>query len=1046
MAGAFTGPIGGSVPGRVIVRPESPFVPTTRAAPVVVVDLGHGRWWSRARGGRAFDSGTYQRGVAESAVVEVYGKLLADRLAARGVHVVVSRGTNDGNRDNNLDSRMALPDTVGARLMLSLHADSHSARSPVDASIMHGATEQSGQFAESIRRAYAQHPTLRAHRVEIKPDSELRILQGNARDIRKVLFELGNLASPAAAARLQDPAYREGVLQALEAAVVADLAAQGITLAQGQGRVQWGDPARGYADPRTFHGTHPEVVRLASLVHAPDANTVKLLQQSLRPYGYNGPIDGQRGSGVARAVAAFEAIHVNPRLSYDQLPEAARQQLVGNLRQLGYDVSTPDAIQQSAGRFRTDHGASLHLDPSNTGGADSSLVAASSVVVAQRQHLARGTSTTLPTQYAFHKPGGALHTVGHHSDAAQQAWKRFVETHRGHPVIHSTPIGRPIDPAARRERDADVSQVTSLAGSRWGSYHAGTDMVPKTGDPKIVATADAVVLFTGQIAGYGNTVILGHADGSQTLFGHMDTFNPKLKVGQTIPRAHWLGHMGATGNVVSSNGGSGAHLHWEVLGSNLRIVENPRIAGHDRPIERQGQEFSHSRSVAAATAQERALGFARSHDHALLQHAGPPRFKRQELSQDAGVLHQVQGRSGNHFTGARMEVVRAEPDKPDFIRINGKDFDFPPPRPEDAGRDRYLMFTYETRVAPLSRREQDGKPHSRPDYARALMVRVDAQGKVQYVGDFSSGGHGNGPFWGMTDGLLQANHQGVGRDATPHAIVASPINWQATHLRTSGTFEGSVTLDLSTTIPNWRHVSHGIENGSGRTELIFHGRKMALGSHGCLVVEPPKLEEMNGEFAFTKTQTATQPTHVQVVRNSSLQERVVHRAVERPVEPLIERPVEISPELILPPSLRRLLRPPRDGAPGERDVAPPSWFDHVAPPVQERRRPDPPPQPKPPEIELPPIEFKRNPFEITQSTPADPAVRLSSSTLPPETRDHFQQLIAEQVSVLKLQEQMIAIADANHTDNKEPAATPDVRQATDDGQDKKRDDGRAMTA
>ncbi|WFR68206.1 M23 family metallopeptidase [Curtobacterium flaccumfaciens] len=57
--------------------------------------------------------------------------------------------------------------------------------------------------------------------------------------------------------------------------------------------------------------------------------------------------------------------------------------------------------------------------------------------------------------------------------------------------------------------------------------------------------------------GYGNQVLLQHADGSQTRYGHLSQIG--VRGGQTVTAGQRIGAVGNTG--VST----GAHLHFEVI-------------------------------------------------------------------------------------------------------------------------------------------------------------------------------------------------------------------------------------------------------------------------------------------------------------------------------------------------------------------------------------------------------------------------------------------------------------------------------------------------
>ena len=99
----------------------------------------------------------------------------------------------------------------------------------------------------------------------------------------------------------------------------------------------------------------------------------------------------------------------------------------------------------------------------------------------------------------------------------------------------------------------------------YGSYphfHTGIDLVEPFGSP-VFAADDGVVAAVGNSgSGYGIFVVIVHAGGLDTLYGHLST--PLVKVGQTVSQGTPVGLEGSTGN------STGPHLHFE-----LRINQKP---------------------------------------------------------------------------------------------------------------------------------------------------------------------------------------------------------------------------------------------------------------------------------------------------------------------------------------------------------------------------------------------------------------------------------------------------------------------------------------
>jgi murein DD-endopeptidase MepM/ murein hydrolase activator NlpD len=90
--------------------------------------------------------------------------------------------------------------------------------------------------------------------------------------------------------------------------------------------------------------------------------------------------------------------------------------------------------------------------------------------------------------------------------------------------------------------------------------HEGVDFAGPRGTA-IRATSEGVVTRAGWHGGYGNTVIIRHAFGIETLYAHLSSID--VREGQRVSRGDRIGGMGTTGR------STGVHLHYEVrLGGN----------------------------------------------------------------------------------------------------------------------------------------------------------------------------------------------------------------------------------------------------------------------------------------------------------------------------------------------------------------------------------------------------------------------------------------------------------------------------------------------
>jgi murein DD-endopeptidase MepM/ murein hydrolase activator NlpD len=90
-------------------------------------------------------------------------------------------------------------------------------------------------------------------------------------------------------------------------------------------------------------------------------------------------------------------------------------------------------------------------------------------------------------------------------------------------------------------------------------FHAGVDLAAAEGTP-VRAADGGTVTFSGvsgsMTSGYGQMVIIDHGNGRETYYAHLSTMD--VKEGQQIAPGDVLGNVGSTGGVT------GAHLHFEV--------------------------------------------------------------------------------------------------------------------------------------------------------------------------------------------------------------------------------------------------------------------------------------------------------------------------------------------------------------------------------------------------------------------------------------------------------------------------------------------------
>lgn len=109
----------------------------------------------------------------------------------------------------------------------------------------------------------------------------------------------------------------------------------------------------------------------------------------------------------------------------------------------------------------------------------------------------------------------------------------------------------------------DGARLTSSFGMRWhpilgySRMHQGVDFGASTGTP-VMAAGNGVVSYTGWHGGHGNTVILTHQNGLQTLYGHLSAFARGMRPGMRVAQGQVIAAVGSTGL------STGPHLHYEV--------------------------------------------------------------------------------------------------------------------------------------------------------------------------------------------------------------------------------------------------------------------------------------------------------------------------------------------------------------------------------------------------------------------------------------------------------------------------------------------------
>lgn len=87
--------------------------------------------------------------------------------------------------------------------------------------------------------------------------------------------------------------------------------------------------------------------------------------------------------------------------------------------------------------------------------------------------------------------------------------------------------------------------------------HRAQDYAAPKGTP-VYAAGDGKVIFAAAKGAIGNLVVLQHANGWQTYYGHLSHFAKGLKAGDNVAKRTLVGYVGSTGR------STGPHLHYAV--------------------------------------------------------------------------------------------------------------------------------------------------------------------------------------------------------------------------------------------------------------------------------------------------------------------------------------------------------------------------------------------------------------------------------------------------------------------------------------------------
>jgi len=98
-----------------------------------------------------------------------------------------------------------------------------------------------------------------------------------------------------------------------------------------------------------------------------------------------------------------------------------------------------------------------------------------------------------------------------------------------------------------------INPVTGAADE----FHNGLDFALECGTPVTAAAAGTVEETSSSAGGYGNRVVIKHADGMTTTYNHLQSIG--VSQGEKVSAGDNIASLGTTGN------STGCHLHFEIL-------------------------------------------------------------------------------------------------------------------------------------------------------------------------------------------------------------------------------------------------------------------------------------------------------------------------------------------------------------------------------------------------------------------------------------------------------------------------------------------------
>ena len=138
-------------------------------------------------------------------------------------------------------------------------------------------------------------------------------------------------------------------------------------------------------------------------------------------------------------------------------------------------------------------------------------------------------------------------------------------------ILTAIALNLPIAASADIVLPVENGVVTSGVGWRidpFGSgklvFHRGIDIAVPVGTP-VRATRKGHVVFAGEHRGHGSTVVIEHANGDRTLYGHNSLV--RVHAGEIIEPNTVIAFSGSSGR------STGPHVHFELIASGRPAID-----------------------------------------------------------------------------------------------------------------------------------------------------------------------------------------------------------------------------------------------------------------------------------------------------------------------------------------------------------------------------------------------------------------------------------------------------------------------------------------